>query len=181
MNYKLKRGDKAPIFSFVSPWAAENFDLERSFKNTNKVLIFLRYHGCLICQLDIRRLVDQIALFKDKDAEVFLIIQSSQETIKKIAEAKNWPFHIVCDPKAEIYEKYNIHEGNILQFLHPSGLPKVIKSLTYGHRHGKFEGKEMQLPGIFVLDKDNQVCFAHYGSHISDIPSYEKVAENILV
>jgi len=179
MTKKLNEGSVAPNFSFLTPWAEEKNDFYNLAKGKTKVILFLRYYGCLICQLDIKTLRDQIALFKEKNIEVFLVIQSSRETISNNTHVEDWPFHIVCDPESSIYKKYLVNAGNIIQFMHPAGLLKLIKALSKGHKHGKFEGKETQLPAVFGINSKNEIIYAHYGKHISDIPNNSTIINSI--
>lgn len=178
MATQLRKGDNAPNFSFSYTWTEREEVLDNLKDGYSKVLIFLRYHGCLICQLDIKRLIDEFNIFKQKNARVFVLIQSDKEVIRQKLN-DDLPFEIICNPSLDIYQKYNVHKGTLLQFLHPSGLPKVIKSLALGNKHGKFEGEETQLPAIFTLSPEHKINFAYYGKHISDLPSWTVVADNL--
>ena len=60
-------------------------------------------------------------------------------------------------------------------YLHPAGLIKAIKAISRGFRHGKFEGKETQLPAAFTMTADKIIKYAHYGENIGDIPSLAKM------
>ena len=55
----------------------------------------------------------------------------------------------------------------------------AIKAVSQGFRHGKFEGKETQLPAAFALNSMKTITYAYYGKHISDLPSPATLAENI--
>ena len=61
--------------------------------------------------------------------------------------------------------------GGIIKYLHPAGLIKAIKAISRGFRHGKFEGKETQLPAAFAMTADKIIKFGYYGENISDMPS----------
>jgi hypothetical protein len=45
--------------------------------------------------------------------------------------------------------------------------------------HGKFEGRETQLPAVFVIATDKVIAYTYYGKHISDIPSLWTIAAHI--
>ena len=44
--------------------------------------------------------------------------------------------------------------------MNPRGLITAIQATFKGHLHGKFEGRETQLPATFVIDADkkNSIC-----------------------
>lgn len=177
MQIKLKKGDVAPDFQITSPWSnRHDFFLDKQGKESS-IIFFLRYYGCLICQLDIKRIKDNIDLFTQNNCRVYVIIQSTPKTMKELSSRIDWDFDIICDPHSVIYEKYGVSKGNIFQFLHPTGLPKVIQSLKVGHKHGKFEGEETQLPAVFRINSKNIIEFAHYGKHISDTPNFKEIIQ----
>lgn len=179
MQVKLKNGSVAPDFIVTSPWSSTKYSfIDRPLRKPS-VVFFLRYYGCLICQLDIKRIRDQISTFSQNNLEVYVIIQSDYKTIQKKTIETDWNFNIICDPKADIYEKYGVDTGNVFQFLHPSGLPKVVKSLSIGNKHGKFEGEETQLPAVFRINQNNKIDFVYYGKHISDIPDFKTIINEI--
>ena len=55
----------------------------------------------------------------------------------------------------------------------------TIKATCKGFKHGKFEGKETQLPAAFVVNAMKVINYAYYGKHVSDVPSPETLAANI--
>ncbi len=179
MQIRLKNGDTAPDFTVTSPWSSTEYTFVNRPQKNASVVFFLRYYGCLICQLDIKKIRDQIDIFNQNDLDVYVIIQSDTATIQSKTTETDWNFHIVCDPAASIYEKYGVMLGNIFQFLHPAGLPKVVKSLSVGHKHGKFEGEETQLPAVFRIGKDNKIQYAYYGQHISDLPDFQTIISKV--
>jgi peroxiredoxin Q/BCP len=44
----LKAGDKAPDFSFQTPWSSRQ-DFFETIDNNPAILVFLRYEGCPVC------------------------------------------------------------------------------------------------------------------------------------
>jgi len=55
----------------------------------------------------------------------------------------------------------------------------AIKAISQGFRHGKFEGKETQVPATFAVNSMKIITYAYYGKHISDFPSPETLAANM--
>ena len=81
------------------------------------------------------------------------------------------PFTIICDPQGQVFQIYGVEAGGIIKYLHPAGLIAAIKAVSRGFMHGKFEGKETQLPAAFAMTADKIIKYAHYGENISDMPS----------
>ncbi len=177
-NLQLQKGDKAHDFDFETPWSSrQNF--YETLKNNPAVLVFLRYHGCPVCQMEMANLKREIKLFTQKEARVFVFLQSSPEVVASAANEEDWPFSIVCDPQGEIFEKYAVEKGGIFKYLNPVGMISAIKAMGQGFKHGKFEGKETQVPGAFTINPMKTIHYAYYGKHISDVPSPATLAENI--
>ncbi|MBY8987685.1 MAG: redoxin domain-containing protein, partial [Candidatus Lokiarchaeota archaeon] len=64
----IKVGDKAPLFKLES-YNAGTIDLGELIGGQQKiVLIFSRYFGCTICQLDFQTLLEGVPEIKEKGA-----------------------------------------------------------------------------------------------------------------
>jgi peroxiredoxin len=178
MISRLGIGSRANDFRFETPWGdGKNF--YEAAEDKPAVLVFLRYLGCPICQNDMANLKREVGLIKGKGAKLFVILQSSPHTISSVTNKEDWPFTIICDPLGELFRLYGVEPGGIIKYLHPAGLISAIRATMQGYRHGKFEGYETQLPAVFIVGKDKMIKYAHYGRHLSDIPSPEAMAANI--
>jgi len=169
MDPKLSVGDKAPDFRFKTPWDKEAGFYEAVGEQA-AVLIFLRYYGCPVCRMEMVHIKEEIDAAKQKKGHVFVILQSAPEALAKLTERAYWPFTIVSDPRGNIFQIYGVEVGGIFKYLHPAGLIAAVKAISRGFRHGKFEGKETQLPAAFAVDTDKIVRYAHYGKNIGDVP-----------
>jgi len=170
MNNLLKAGDSAPNFNFNTPWKTEQ-NLFQSLEDHSVVCVFLRYHGCPVCQMEMANLKRDIESFSDKNAKVFIVLQSSVDTMKPLLNQSDWLLEIIADPEGKIFNQYGVNPGGIIKYLHPSGLVALIKATFRGFVHKKFEGKETQLPAAFIINKDQSIKYAYYGKTISDVPS----------
>jgi thioredoxin-dependent peroxiredoxin len=175
---KLQPGDMAPDFTFETPWE-KGLTFSDCAKGKPAVLVFLRYYGCPVCQMDMANLKNEISLFEKKEARLFIVIQSSPETVSSLTARQDWPFTIICDANGDIFEKYQVAPGGIIKYLHPAGLIAALRATSKGYRHGKFEGHETQLPAFFVVDSSRGITFAHYGDNIVDIPSPSVIASHL--
>ena len=179
MTYlQLQVGDKAHDFYFDTPWSPrQNF--YETLGNKPAILVFLRYQGCPVCQMEMAHLKREVGLFTKRETKVFVFLQSSPEIVALAANEEDWPFLIICDSQGAIFEKYAVEPGGIFRYLHPPGLIAAIKAISQGFKHGKFEGKETQVPAAFAVNPMKIITYAYYGKHISDLPSPATLAENI--
>ena len=175
---KIQVGDKAHDFYFQTPWSPrQNF--YETLGNKPAVLVFLRYQGCPVCQMEMAHLKREIGLFTQKETKIFVFLQSAPAIVASVTNEGDWPFPIVCDPQGAFFQKYSVESGGILKYLHPAGVIDAIKAVSQGFRHGKFEGKETQLPAAFVVNSMKIITYAYYGKHISDLPSPATLAAKI--
>lgn len=178
MQTRLAVGGKAPDFIINSPWD-EGGTFYQALFNRPAVVVFGRYLGCPICQLQMDDLKQGIEALTSKGAEVFYVLQSPVETVAASSKEEDWPFRVVCDPKATIFGMYQVPYGNFLKLLGP-GLGGELRRMTAkGFKHGKFEGHETQLPAVFVVGRDKRIKLAHYAEHIVDMPSTEELAASL--
>ena len=143
------------------------------------VLIFLRYTGCPICQLRIAELTRDHARFADAGARVAVVVENSAESVRRYAGAREFPFVLLPDPGRELYRAYGVEKGGIAATLAPKVIARLLQATFAGHRHGKFEGTETQVPADFVIDGDGRVRFAHYGRHVADSAATEELLRAI--
>ena len=178
MDSKMAIGSKAPDFKFQTPWDGEAgfYDV---LGNKPAVLIFLRYYGCPVCRMEMAKIKQEIEVARQKGAHVFVALQSAPKNISSLSAREYWPFTIICDPQGKTFQLYGVDPGGIFQYLHPAGLLAAIKATTQGFRHGKFEGKETQLPAAFALNADKVIKYVHYGETISDVPPLAAIAAGI--
>ncbi len=176
---RLHSGDAAPDFDFETPWKDPS-TLYNVLKNGPVMLIFLRYIGCPICQIEMSKIRNDIKIASNRKTTVLVVLQSSIETISDTCKEDDWPFKIVCDPKARIFKRYSVEAGGIIKYLHPLGIMAAIKAIFLGKRHGKFEGKETQLPAAFVISSERIITFSYYGKRIDDVPSLKELTYQII-
>ena len=178
MNSKLAMGNKAPDFKFKTPWDDEVNFYDAAGNNT-AVLIFLRYYGCPVCQMEMAKIKQAIDLVRKKGGRAFVVLQSEPEMLASLTGKEDWPFTIISDPQGKVFKLYGVEAGGIIKYLHPAGLIAAIKAVSRGFRHGKFEGKETQLPAAFAMTGDKVIKYVHYGENISDIPPLERMLSGI--
>lgn len=153
------------------------------FKNKgNKIgiLAFLRYYGCTICQLDIIEFNKLYEKFEEIGADVKIILQSTPKIIKEADKEIKLKFEIICDPKQELYKKFEIKAAESLEVLKMGNIgEKVADAKSMGLSHGEYEGNELQLPAMFIVDGNNKVIYSHYGKDGADIPRAKEVLNRV--
>ena len=78
---KIEAGCKLADFSFNTPFESDVKLSEKAKGAKKTVLLFLRYYGCTLCQLDIREYANAYDRFKEKDAQLLVVLQSPASTI----------------------------------------------------------------------------------------------------
>lgn len=176
---KIVAGNKMPDFVFDTPYA-KNCKLSDVVKRVKgkTALVFLRYYGCTLCQLDI---IDFTNGYKDVEvagAQLLVALQSDPAKLAtKLGENKP-PFDIVCDPDQKLYKMLNIEPAKSKETLgDATSMPKLARARAAGLKHGDYEGNELQLPAVFIVDSDMTVAYAHYGRIATDVPTIEELVK----
>jgi peroxiredoxin len=172
---KLKIGDKAPEFTYDTPWGK---GLRFSGKGSGKtsVFIFMRYLGCPICQTDIANLKQEIDLIGHGEDNLYVVLQGHAEAMEMLTGKVDWPFAVISDPEGKIFRKFRVNPEGMIKYLHPAGLIAAVRATIQGYRNGRFEGRETQLPAVFIVDRDNTISFAHYGEQLHGAPRKKPAA-----
>jgi peroxiredoxin len=166
---KLAKGMTAPNFTFDTI-SNQSLDFYKTAKRKKAVIFFLRNIGCPICQLKIGEITRDHDEFRTAGLEVYVALQSSPASVKSGLAGSQVPFKIICDQKEKIFSLYGVAPGNIFGYIAPSAIIKALKASRSGFRHGKKEGKEMQLPAVFIVNQDRKIDYVYYGKNIGDVP-----------
>ena len=172
---RLAAGDRIPDFSVETN--RRELEIPGDFKRKT-VLWVIRYIGCPVCRYDVHLLAEKYDEISAKGYDLFVVMQSDTEHIKRDLEGADIPFEIICDPELKIYNALEIRPaknevalvGNIFRLK-----AKGDKAKALGFVHGDYEGNELQLPALFILSEDGTVKYAHYGKNITDMPSVDEL------
>ena len=175
----ISKGSKAPDFSYVT--VKGTGQLAQKIQEAEKtILVFSRYLGCPLCQLNLLSYCEEYARIQQKNAQILLVLQSSLETLQNQTLVKEPPFDIISDPNMELYQLFHVPAAkNMLSMLALNGklLKKAFALSRRKLKHGAYEGNEQQLPALFILGKDRTVLHAHYASSISDMPDMDELLQ----
>ncbi|TFG22726.1 MAG: AhpC/TSA family protein, partial [Promethearchaeota archaeon] len=140
---------------------AGSIDLGALIGKQKTVLIFSRYFGCPICQLDLKTLLERAKEIENKGAKILYITQSGEKVAKEFIESKGIPFPVIPSSKDELYKDYGL--GPMVKEAAKQVRTKVKEAFALGFEHGEYEGWEPQCPGQFVIDTDGKIIHAKPG------------------
>lgn len=176
MKQKLTPGMTAPNFTFDT-LSKQSLDFHKTTGGKKSVIFFLRYAGCPICQMKIGDLLKDHKEFRAAGLQVYVVLQSTAASVKENFTKLKVPFTIVCDPEEKVFALYGVAPGNLFGYLAPSVIMKARKASRAGFKHGKKEGKEMQLPAVFVVNSDGKIAYTYYGKNIGDVPDNKTIID----
>ena len=88
----IEKGMKAADFTYCTAFK-EGITLSEKVKEADKTfLIFLRYMGCTSCQVDIMDYSDEYARFKEKNAQIVLVVGTGAHIASQITHGWIHPF-----------------------------------------------------------------------------------------
>lgn len=169
---------KMPDFVCRTPFAPDA-PLSEVLKRVEgkTALVFLRYYGCPVCQLDMQELGEEYGKIQKTGGQLLLVLQSDPEKLRAQITRETFPYEIVCDPNMELYKALSIDPApSMLKMISLKAVGKILRSRKKGFTHGDYEGNEQQLPAAFVLTPDGTVTYAHYGKDVGDVPTAEELA-----
>ena len=171
----LEKGGTIPNFKFQTAYE-QDIDLYERLKGKKTFLLFLRYYGCTVCQVDIHNLKTDYEKFAQRGAQVLVVLQSDPKLVEAEAPKGTLPFDIICDPEQTLYKQFEIKPAKSMLGLVSFSLPgKMGAAKKMGFEHGKYEGNEQQLPAVFLLDENGKVMYAHYAKNLTDMPSHDEM------
>jgi peroxiredoxin len=177
----LAVGDR--LEGFVYDTCEENgIELEMTIEKPT-VLFFSRYYSCPVCQMNIEVLKESWEQIDKMGVDLKFVLQSTQETIKNAFKDDPLPFDIICDPKAVLYDRYNIFEADSDEKL-VAGDSQALKAMG-GARNMLLnsmvssveEGRKRQLSAVFVVNPDMTIAYAYYSRTLTDLPDFDDIIQ----
>ena len=141
----------------------------------------LRYIGCPVCRLDVTLIAQRYREFVQKGSQVFVVMQSDKEHLRNSISPADLPFEIVCDSDQTFYKTLMIRPAASLDALAGTMTDKLQTkgglAEQYGFTHGDYEGNELQLPAMFLVDENRKILYVHYATELADMPTIDDVLE----
>ena len=157
---KIKVGDKAPLFKLDS-YNAGSVDLAELLRSQKIVIIFSRYYGCPICQLDLKALMERYSEIEEKGAKIIYITQSGEKVANEFIKKEKIKFLVIPSSKDELYAQYGL--GVMDSEAIKQVKEKFKESVKKGIKHGEYEGWEKQGPGQFIVDQKGTIIHSKKG------------------
>jgi peroxiredoxin len=161
---KLRVGDRAPA---VVLDALDGSRLDCASPNGPVVLVLTRYAGCPVCQLHVGRIAAAMPELRARSCAVWMVFQSTPARLRAAMAEWKPGFAAVADPTARLYDAFGAGTS-LAGFVHPRSLSALGRAMAAGKRHGRFEGRELQMPAEFVIDHRGRIALAHYGRDVGD-------------
>lgn len=175
---RVKVGDVLSDFTVDTPWQ-RGVSLSRILDGKPAMLLFLRYNGCPLCQLDMHEIAAHYDLIEAAGGRVAVVLQSDPDKLKEQLKSPDaLPYAILCDPEKKLYQRLAVWPAaGQMELMGPGLMEKMKQAQAQGIQHGDYEGDEMQLPAAFAVDGDGRVAWVHYGRGLADTPAPAQIAE----
>jgi len=134
------------------------------------LLMFFRYASCPMCNLRLRDFAQHFPRLHERGLEVVAFFHSPARSIRANAGKRNYPFHLIPDPKFKVYRSYGV-ETSWLRFFLSMALPGFYVDWVRSMRYGFWGGVAWQMgkmPADFLIGPDGQIVKAHYGRDMGD-------------
>lgn len=173
---QLKEGQQMPEFVFNTPFE-KDLSFHEVAKGKKTGLVFLRYYGCSLCQLDMGYFAEEYGKIAAAGGQLLIVIQSDPKRLAdELKKPDAFPYRIVCDPQKVLYEQFSIKPaGSKEEMAGPNTMDKIMRAKDAGYQHGDYEGEELQLPAAFIVDENGIVRYVHYGKTVDDVPMVEEL------
>lgn len=173
---RLAVGEKMLDFTAAGAFGPEE-ELSSRVGKGKTAIVFLRYYGCTLCQYDIHTYAEHYQEIVGDTGKLFVVLQSTPESIKKQMTRETLPFEIICDPEGKLYKEFEINPAKDKEEL---GGGNVVAKVTEARKlfsHGDYEGEELQLPAAFVVKSDLTITYAKYGKDGADVPTPQELEQ----
>lgn len=75
----------------------------------------------------------------------------------------------------EAYKAFGLDRGSLLQLMGPQVFAAGARAMARGHTQGETTGDALMLGGVFVIDQEGIIRYAHYDAHAGDHPNFAEV------
>ena len=194
----LKKGDRLVGFRYDSCMGTDRRLTANLNDSRSTLIVFSRYYGCDISMLMLKLMKAAAPVLKHAGCQVKFVLQSDVEVLREVQ--KDYPFELIADPKAKLYDRYNVFEAkdtlgmvlgdklfekfagkDIKKLLRIKGLEKFAGSLMdVGAKEMPTIGpRQMQLPAYIIVNNRMEVTYAYYSRTIGDLPDTKELLRGI--
>ena len=176
---RFKVGDYFPDFLFNTAYR-DNLQVHDVLKGKT-VFWCIRYIGCPVCRYDVHCIQEKYDEIKKKNAQVFVVMQSDQKHIQAVIKKDELSFEIICDSTKKFYKELEIEPALTKEELigyntdELNAKREACKKLNY--THGDYEGDELQLPALFIVNEKGIITYIKYGDSLVSLPTVDELIE----
>ena len=131
------------------------------------ILVFLRHFGCIHCRDHVVQLEQELAQFRAKGAELYVIGNGSPSFIEGLRAQTGWTGPVYTDPSLAVYKAAQLKRG-VLRTLDPRGYGKALRAMAGGQRQGRTQGDQWQQGGVLVVAPDGGVLYQQASERAGD-------------
>jgi peroxiredoxin len=170
---RLHAGDPAPNIALLDPSGAD-IELAAVWRRKRTLVSFLRQFGCVFCRAELARLAKLRARLDTPTTQLAVITMGKHEETRAFCAERAPGVSCYSDPtQGHGYRAFGLQRGNALQLFGPAVWLQTarVTAGVEGIKAGKPVDDVQMMPGMFVIETDGRVRFAHYSKNISDYPS----------
>ena len=166
-------GEIAPDKTIRLALTGELYSLSKLWEEGPAVVVFLRHLGCTFCREHIAHLQKDYDRFEKLGVKLGLITVAQPEDTLSFCRDRNLLDHFVClsDPEKQAYQTYGLSRAGVSKLLTANVFMRGFQSVMHGHLVGMPKGDPYQMPGLFIVDRNGIVKYAHRSKDASDNPS----------
>ena len=166
----IQTGASAPLFTALDH--SGNRIATEDFKGKWLLLSFLRNGACAICNLHVRKLIQQFPKLQSQGLEIITVFESPLASIQQYVGTQDAPFSIIPDPDAELYALYGVEssaEKTQATMSKPETPAVIAEAAAQGFALTPEEGSNFhRMPAEFLIRPNGTVEIAHYANYVYD-------------
>lgn len=170
---RLQSGDSAPNIALLDP-SGTQIELAALWRKKRTLVSFLRQFGCVFCRAELARLAKLRAQLDTPTTQLAVITMGKFDETRAFCGERAPGVSCYADPtQGDGYRAFGLQRGNALQLFGPAVWLQMarVTAGAEGVKAGKPVDDVQMMPGMFVIETDGRVRFAHYSKNISDYPS----------
>lgn len=172
---RLTIGSTAPNFT-AQALGGRKVDMA-ALRGRTVLLKFYRFATCPVCNLHMHRFIQEYGMLQALGLTTVVLYHSPEEKLQ-LANIDLPPFHLVPDPKKQVFQAYGVETG-LAGMFSPTVMGDYVRALKAGFPPGMLtsDGGITGNPADFIIDADGRIAYAHYGRHYADSLDAGQVAE----
>ena len=124
-------------------------------------LIFLRHLGCVFCREQVKEMAQL------EGWNIAFVAMAEPEEAAQFREKMGSLATFICDPEAELYQKFSLERGSMKQVLGASNWKRGFQAMFKGNGVGAPVGDPFRLGGAFVM-ANGKITWEHRNRDAAD-------------